>query len=574
MSRRRNIPDDMNALRGREIASRSTDGQIQVCPDSLRCQLHLRGLTTSDSNALEATFSFSIHALNEKAERQMLAETFLGQRTTATADDVANHFSVPLRHALGGRVSNQPAGHWLDPACKPELIELLRSAARPVAFACGVELLPPFDLSLESPTLERARLEQMQRELVERRAAGQVEHVQRAAELLKQFQSLRETMPGLSPGQLLERVNPSDRGSMLESLMLASGQSQQTLWAVAGPNLLRIDVRSASPRIDLIPLPSDLGPLRSVQPADIAGASRLLLGAQKGVIEIDPARPDDATRYLNPDMSSQLGFNSVAVAGDMIFATHAEAGLVGWRIGQTDKPAIVRSTMGAGRTGNPEGSSTQSAPERSDPNPSPAAALSETQFSIAPNHPGSSTSLRSPGAGAYGPRNATALDEHRLLYSAAGQLLLLDCSGTPNPVGDGPSTIILIAPDRDRIAIVRADGFVQWLDRQTLAAHPGSHRAGNLCAAAPLAWLGTMRLLLASEAGPVLCIGAEDSLMTQYSSAHRGLRAIAATADLIAALSGDRQRIVVWKTWDPARPAHELHVSSIARHRVADVCFA
>src|SRR6185295_957532 len=172
-------------------------------------------------------------------------------------------------------------------------------------------LLPPFEVTVESPTVQREKIEAMQRTLAERRAAGQAQHVQRATELLKQFQAMRDTAtPGLSPGKILEQVSPADRGSMLETLLMASAgssQSQQTLSAVAGPNLVRIDARSASPRCDLIPLPTDLGPLRSVQAGE--SASSLFVGAQSGVMMVDPQNPTDAQRYADRAITSPLGFN-------------------------------------------------------------------------------------------------------------------------------------------------------------------------------------------------------------------------------------------------------------------------
>ena len=48
----------------------------------------------------------------------------------------------------------------------------------------------------------------MQRRLAEKRAAGQVEHVQRATELLKQFTALKEAAPTLAPRMLAQAAKP------------------------------------------------------------------------------------------------------------------------------------------------------------------------------------------------------------------------------------------------------------------------------------------------------------------------------------------------------------------------------
>ena len=83
-----------------------------------------------------------------------------------------------------------------------------------------------------------------------------------------------------------------------------------------------------------------------------------------------------------------------------------------------------------------------------------------------------------------------------------------------------------------------------------------------------------MRLLLASEEGPVHCVGLDDDLVTQYVSPHRDLRVVTASAERVVGVSADRQRLIVWNAWDGRKPAAEIYVAGIARHRVADVEFA
>jgi hypothetical protein len=364
----------------------------------------------------------------------------------------------------------------------------------------------------------------MQRKLAERRAAGQVEHVQRATEMLKQFQALRDATPGLSPGQILDRVNPADRGSMLETLLLATssggGGGERELWAVAGPNLVRINPRVEPPATQLIPLPTHLGPLRSVQPSDSNGSNRLLIGAQTGVFLFNLAGSAPPVEFADTEVTSPLGFNSVVRTSDMIFATHAEAGLVAWR-GEEKQPA----------------------------------------FAIRPQDQ-------------QRPANVTALDDQRVIYSAGGNVFIADGEGKVLPVSSGGEPVMFIAVQGDHVIIVRATGLIEQLDRTTFERVAAAQRAGDICAAGLLPWLGSTRLLLATEDGPVQCVGADDPLVTQYASPHRGLRAVAAAADTVAGISGDRQRLVLWKSWDGRKPFAEIHLAGIARHRVADVCFA
>jgi hypothetical protein len=97
------------------------------------------------------------------------------------------------------------------------------------------------------------------------------------------------------------------------------------------------------------------------------------------------------------------------------------------------------------------------------------------------------------------------------------------------------------------------------------------HRGIALCAAAAIPWLGEQRLLLAPQSGPIQCIGLDDPLVTQYASVHQGVRMLAASTQYVAAVSADRQRLILWNIWDGKKPLGELHVTSITRHRIADV---
>jgi hypothetical protein len=115
------------------------------------------------------------------------------------------------------------------------------------------------------------------------------------------------------------------------------------------------------------------------------------------------------------------------------------------------------------------------------------------------------------------------------------------------------------------------DGTVQIRQRESLEVARQEKRCGEAASAALLPWLGSVRLLLATEDGPVLGIGLEDELVTQYVSPYGGMKSLAAAADVIVGLSGDRQRVVLWESWNPRQPAGELYLPAIAKHRGADV---
>ena len=75
----------------------------------------------------------------------------------------------------------------------------------------------------------------------------------------------------------------------------------------------------------------------------------------------------------------------------------------------------------------------------------------------------------------------------------------------------------------------------------TLAVIARSHRTRRVTAAGAMPWLGSIRLLVASEQPSLLCLGMDDEWVTQYVTTHVGLRQAAAAADRVAAVNADRQ---------------------------------
>ncbi len=168
------------------------------------------------------------------------------------------------------------------------------------------------------------------------------------------------------------------------------------------------------------------------------------------------------------------------------------------------------------------------------------------------------------------PRNLQAIDEQYAVYSLGGQVKILYGTVPVDLQTVNSAEVIAIVPEAMRLLIVRRDGCVDMLDRATRQIAASVRGAGKTAAAAALPWLGSVRLLLASEDGPIDCVGLDDSHVTRFTSNHSGLRAVSACADQVAAVSSDRQRIVVWRSWE-STPAMEIHIAATIRHRLADI---
>jgi hypothetical protein len=321
-----------------------------------------------------------------------------------------------------------------------------------------------------------------------------------------------------------------------------ASQKSATLWIASGPQLLKLTLPAGSASAEagsLIPekIPSSSAPfptpLRSIRATEIAAQPTLLLGAQNSVIRLDPALSEQSVCYHDEPIPRQMGFNSAVILDDTLWAAHSEAGLIAWAIDQPNTP--LRAL-------------------RSD--------HLQQQTRAASARPG----------------NLIGLDDQRALFALGPSLLLLTADGTITPVPhlspEGEATIVAILDEHETIAILHADGQLLRLHRSTLDIAARQRPTGQIASATSLPWMGTIRLLLATAEGPIHCIGRDDPLITRYLSPHRALPILAATSGWIAAVSSDRQRLILWNTWDTAKPALDFPITPQTRHRIADIVFA
>jgi hypothetical protein len=258
----------------------------------------------------------------------------------------------------------------------------------------------------------------------------------------------------------------------------------------------------------------------------VEGARVLLVGARSGVLIVDPQEPAAARVYRAPESGSPLGFNGAIAWDGRLWATHREAGLVAWSIDRPEEPVEIFHDDG-------------------------------------PN-----------GSVAMGAAHLELLNGDRIVYSRGCEIRGRTRSGEMTPIVLGSDPIVGIIPRGDGCIVACSSGAVLALTGRDEPPRPPARQCGAVRAAALLPWMGDGRLLLATDNGPVCCVGLDDSLVTQYVSPHRGLKAMAACNGLIAGVSGDRQRIVLWESWDGKQPVAEIHIGALTKHRAADIWFA
>lgn len=343
-----------------------------------------------------------------------------------------------------------------------------------------------------------------------KRHARRLAEIDRAAEIAARFASLRQANPDVSPASLLERLHPGERDAIAAGV-LAADVAAATVWVVAGSTLLWAVIPTDGPPATGMRLALDqFGPLRCIRRIGAAGGARLAIGARGGVMLLDPDDPGQMQAFASASLS-QRGFNAVGIDGARLLATHGEIGLVAWSLQEGIE--LRRWTVDSAV----------------DVVASPAGVIVATRRALL--HP-----------------RGDAL--HELATCDADVIAL---------AGDGAATHALLA------------------DGQVLSVSPSAPtrrtaRRAEVTAAAgwdsPIGY----RIVRATGAAGVEAFGLDDSIVTHFLSPHAGLRMVAAGDGLVAGVSADRQRLIVWRASEPRQPAGEINITAVTGHRVAGIC--
>jgi len=394
-----------------------------------------------------------------------------------------------------------------------EVAEALKIAARKPLFAAGLELDGEPVVRLGSAEWQRRRVE-------EAADAARLAAAEREGELLRRFEDIRRQNPDVPAGALLMGLPAGERVDALRALLKAAGGRQKSrLFAVAGDSLFEID--AGGDQVLPVRLSGELGPLRSVRTIRHKGAAHLLVGARDGVYLVDPSAPESAETFDAEVEGSPFGFSHLAYdeAAGVIYATHADVGLVCWQIDLGTQTVLGQSEFNG------------QAPRQIDAlGPQVHVAAGGQLWRVGPDF------------------------KPRLLQGLGGEPVAL-LVGTERE-------LLVIRPSGSVAAIARADGRVTEVNGKGDVASIG----------AGLPWLGEMRLILGDGFGTSLVqIGPHDDVKMALHDSQGPFKAVAAAPDVVAAVSSDRNRLLCWRPWEE-RPFADLHTISRMRSRLADVC--
>ena len=236
---RRPAPLPPTVLNAQEVARR-VDGIWTFRTGTFRLSWVFNDIVAADGLTLRVDFSASVELLPEPAERALFAETF-GRSDSVSEADLRQHFEPFLQAAATQRAGDEPAEALVDSAARARWIDAFKSAAGAVAFSCGLRVSAPLQVVVSSDELDHRRRADAHRLQIERDAEGRLSTAKHAAAMLREWQSVHEQWPSITPGELLNRLSPNDQAAAMTDALAATAVAPARFWAVAGNALIRLD---------------------------------------------------------------------------------------------------------------------------------------------------------------------------------------------------------------------------------------------------------------------------------------------------------------------------------------------
>ncbi len=420
----------------------------------------------------------------------------------------------------------------------PPVAELQKATQRQL-FGFGIELVGPIHVSATSPAFE-------EREALREAADAAKAADGHAESLAVAFEELRRRHPNVPPGKLLSGLPKEEQRPTLLKLFKAEVERDHArLFVAAGTALYSLDDGDITV---FAAAAGGLGPIRRLACADISGRPVIACGCRDGVT-LQPADAPDAPGViasgLPADSMSGRGFGGVDLlpsdAGTWLWMSHAGRGV---------EALLLRGVTA--------------------PMP-PLRRRAWTAADLAGE-----------------PRSVLALTDSRAIVLDSGEVWLAsgedgDATSLANEA-DTPAVALLSRPSPFQGPLaLREDGAIDRavLDDGAPVAAALTFREAlkpatddrTVIAARAAAWLGDVRIAACLKDGRVTLSGIDDDVLIEYKSSYSGFVEVAASAGRIAALTADRDRLVVWRLDRPDAPEHDVFLTSTTRSRAADLIF-
>ena len=554
LSRTLKLPRNVTALVTREAGDRALiapGGElagdditevmfIRTSPLELSFQ-HTK-LTTSDDYLCHVNVTCPVCVVQERSEAESFRKTVLGSRRVVRLSAIAQHLEAAVGHALAALAEAHQVEDLVDGKCRDQAVRALRDALVTPCFQAGLSLVGSITVTFESEGLREVRAKEAltarrmdehaaQQQLNAALSDARTKHLGELESTLKRLKRLAAESPDAALPDLLHTFKESERAKLYEALFESQALPPATRWLVvaSGQELLFFAPESLGAPTRRVPLEGAIGSLRSVQTAtDPDGEHLLLAGASRGVYELGADSSAAATTYTTaaPDQV-RGGVNSVALAGETLYATHSELGLLRWSRGQPESCTACCTACCADLTGE-------------------AKAVRNVHVA--------------------GGRVVFSVDDRIVSFASDDE--------NDRRIHTGSTSVITaVLVNEGDVFAGNADGqILHWPEGETTTPrvlHGGSRRPAETIAL--LTTGGVARLVYTDTTLAVFARVLGDTFTCRYEAGGQTLRRVEVAPDLIVGTNDARDRLLIWRPNQTAQPLASIHVARLTKHSIQDV---
>ncbi len=305
---------------GEEISGVSE--AVLIKTRTFNMEFDVNGLITSESYVGNCKLLLTLMAGETDFDLEQISENLLKGRDEVRIQDIRNLMTEAVEETLKTFISEREAEEVCLKPVVGDLKDSLETGLKKQLYLGGLTLSSVARMEFKCPeytTLqnERSRIKEREEVLRSRAKLDQLELQERLARI----EALKEV--GVDPNVALEvELGKAHMdASRTKLLLVASGKSIVTYSPYsrepAGPEKVYL-------------LPDTMGFARSVRVLQNGDRHVIAAGAQRGVYLVWLDTEESREFFVKTKGRPRGGFNSVAMAGDSVYASHSEMGLLQW----------------------------------------------------------------------------------------------------------------------------------------------------------------------------------------------------------------------------------------------------
>lgn len=504
------------------------DTLVLVRNQPLTTPLLLREAASADNHVVHAEIELLLRCPYEAQDLAAFHTGLLTSETLSLTELQAAVIRAGADAALGQFIRLHTAAELTTGDLRAALLDSLRAVLQPLAFTAGLTVKDLGRIHFESPTFAAqqatARDATQRAEHLAARSAVEQAALAATRQRLAGLDEILAKLKAVAAGEdvrwrsLLPALTPGERGRLLANLWRVTPHGAATGAIVVATDQELAWLTPANPDqvTRRIPLPRDLGGLRSVTVAD---NGTLLIGAARGVWQVSAAGETMQAYALPEGVEATTGFNAATLHEDHLYATHSQLGAWRW----------------------------------------PLAAPTAAQCFLQPEN-GSPRTIR----------GVQVTDDARVLLAADDGVRAFDTEATPlwqsAPAG---GRIQALAAHGSWVYICTSAGVVAALNVTAPERWDVLHRTNHPSESLQIRqWDDLCELVVAAGAGGVLGLYDEEGLSARLLQPGFSVRRVWASNDLLVALSDTRDRLAIL-TADAATPV-EVPIARLLGRTVQD----